>query len=301
MSFTSINYQNGNCSVTLYSDGTKEREWEGVAAPEFPESVDLKITDYCDAGCSYCHEQSTKKGKHAPLQSILDVVDGLPRGAEIAIGGGNPLAHPYLDTILNEFASRGLIPNMTVNAVHIKEATPRLNDLRARGLLYGLGISYRAGMMDDARGAIDQNTIIHVIAGVHSVREVMDLPKEWPLLVLGYKQYGFGVKYYQIRPVSSLVAKWRYWIGTFMRNRHVCFDNLALEQLNIRARLTEEQWNRLYMGDDGRFTMYIDAVREEFASSSTKDRIPFSGRSIRDMFGSLQSPLTGGHLLSTHG
>lgn len=52
---TTINtYQNGNTTVTLMSDGTKIREYEGVPLVVHPESIDIKITDYCDMGCSYC-------------------------------------------------------------------------------------------------------------------------------------------------------------------------------------------------------------------------------------------------------
>lgn len=54
-------YINGNTLVTIYNDGTKIREYNKDPQPEFPESIDLKITDYCDMGCPYCHESSTKK------------------------------------------------------------------------------------------------------------------------------------------------------------------------------------------------------------------------------------------------
>jgi len=55
-------YQNGNTLVNLYNDGTKTREYEGEPKPVFPESIDVKITNYCDAGCTFCHEKSTRLG-----------------------------------------------------------------------------------------------------------------------------------------------------------------------------------------------------------------------------------------------
>ena len=59
-------YKNGNCRVTLYNDGTKIRVCtEKVPSPVFPESIDFKITNYCDRGCKFCHESCTTKGKHA--------------------------------------------------------------------------------------------------------------------------------------------------------------------------------------------------------------------------------------------
>ena len=42
-------YKNGNYYVRLFDDGTKERfTLEDEFIPSFPESIDLKITDYCD-------------------------------------------------------------------------------------------------------------------------------------------------------------------------------------------------------------------------------------------------------------
>ena len=90
-------YTNGNYKVQILSDGTKIRYTKDNAfKPEFPESIDVKITDYCDMGCAYCHELSTPKGKHANLDILLEVLKPLLPGTELAIGGGNPLFHPNL-------------------------------------------------------------------------------------------------------------------------------------------------------------------------------------------------------------
>ena len=92
-------YKNGNVDVEIYTDGTKIQEWEGDykdAKPEFPNSMDVKITNYCDLNCPFCHEESTTKGKHGDLNKLLEILSDLPKGVEIAIGGGNPLDHPDL-------------------------------------------------------------------------------------------------------------------------------------------------------------------------------------------------------------
>ena len=87
-------YTNGNTVVTILSDGTKIREYEGDPVILHPESIDVKITDYCDMGCAYCHESSTTSGSHADLKTLLGIIHDLPAGVELAIGGGNPLSHP---------------------------------------------------------------------------------------------------------------------------------------------------------------------------------------------------------------
>ncbi len=54
-------YQNGNYNVKIYSDGTKIRETqEDEFLPEFSENIDIKITDYCDAGCKFCFPKGTQ-------------------------------------------------------------------------------------------------------------------------------------------------------------------------------------------------------------------------------------------------
>ena len=107
---TTINkYQNGNTEVTIFSDGTKTREYFDTPFVDHPESIDVKITDYCDMGCSYCHESSTVSGVHGDLVKLLEIIKPLPSGVELAIGGGNPLVHPGLVPFLFSLRSRRLM------------------------------------------------------------------------------------------------------------------------------------------------------------------------------------------------
>lgn len=57
-------YYNGNHKVSLYANGTKIKETNDPNADHFtytyPESFDLKITDYCDGGCKFCFVPGTK-------------------------------------------------------------------------------------------------------------------------------------------------------------------------------------------------------------------------------------------------
>ena len=62
------------------------------------------------------------------------------------------------------------------------------------------------------------------------------------------------------------------------------FDNLAIAQLRVRDLLSDEKWNKFYMGDDGDYTFYIDLVKGEFAQNSVmNERHPLM-RNIDDMF-----------------
>ena len=86
-------YKNGNYTVRLFSDGTKIRfTLDDEFNAMFPESIDIKITNYCDISCLMCHEDSSTKGVHGNLEHPF--LDTLVAGTELAIGGGNPLSHP---------------------------------------------------------------------------------------------------------------------------------------------------------------------------------------------------------------
>ena len=70
-------YDNGNHRVILFSDGTKIKETinpdDDHFTYEFPESFDLKITDYCDAGCAYCFIPGTNvkiKNGNTSIESL---------------------------------------------------------------------------------------------------------------------------------------------------------------------------------------------------------------------------------------
>lgn len=303
-------YQNGNCDVTILSDGTKHRTYAGAAEPVCPESIDLKITNYCDAGCRFCHEQSTVHGKHADLETIKWIVKGLPSGVEIAIGGGNPLSHPRLPEILRVIKDAGLIANLTIHNDHVWQALSYgdcydgkpydLRKLQRDGLVHGIGISgmtstYRLHGETQYVGDVQlppplNNVVLHCIVGVTNPVELAMSNKGFPVLVLGFKQFGFGVQYFN-EDVKDKIHEWKYWIASIIRNNTVSFDNLALKQLGVRQYLTDEEWDLQYMGDDGRFTMYVDAVTSQYAISSTSQRYRFlrDKTTIESMFAHVRS------------
>ena len=68
------------------------------------------------------------------------------------------------------------------------------------------------------------------------------------------------------------------------------FDNLAIEQLRIKEFLPEDEWENLYMGDEGQHSMYIDAVRGEFARTSrSEERTSWDDVGLIDFFNSLKN------------
>jgi intein/homing endonuclease len=52
-------YQNGNVLCTLYENGTQVLEYDGEPEYEFPTSMDVHITNYCNMGCEFCLNGNT--------------------------------------------------------------------------------------------------------------------------------------------------------------------------------------------------------------------------------------------------
>ena len=288
---TTIEYQNGNCLVTLAEDGTKTRTWEGEASPEFPESIDVKITNQCDGGCSFCHESSTVAGRHGDISWLHQRLLKLPAGIELAIGGGNPLAHPELFAMLDICKRRGWIANVTALNMHVLRQEAFLVKLLSERYIHGLGISSSYDYFITSYPGLSMfrdRIVYHAIAGVTKVMHVLKaaqlLDRPVHFLVLGYKRFGFGKKYFTEEVAASL-DEWRYWIGTLMRSQaKISFDNLALEQLGVREKVTPGAWSRGFMGHDGEFTMYIDAVTRTYARSSTSVRQPMGTMTVAQAF-----------------
>jgi len=285
-----IRYQNGNTIVTILDDGTKTREYEGTPRPVFPESIDIKITNYCDLGCAYCHEMSTTAGTHADLGHLLDTLKGLSVGTELAIGGGNPLSHPSLAEFLKRLTELGFIANLTVNQGHVKRYETDLVSLISKGYIKGLGISVLNSKSLSCLGrvkSLTENIVYHVIAGKDKVEVINDLlayDSKAKILVLGYKHYGRGLAFYN-EGIEKEINRWKMYIAKYFGKCVLSFDNLAIEQLKIKRFFTQKGWDKFYMGDDFTFSMYIDAVKEEFAPTSrSPHRMSWKDASLKSYF-----------------
>ena len=284
-------HKNGNYNVTLFSDGTKIRETnDDKFIADFPENIDVKITDFCAAGCNWCHEKSTTMGLHSEHLLTAKYFDTLQPGSEIAIGGGNLLDHPLLYKFLERMKNNNIVSNITVNQYHFVQDRYRtiIDNLVEKNLVYGIGIS----MLQPTENFINlvkqyDNLVIHTIAGINPLSQFEKLySNNLKVLILGYKNFGRGEKYYsdKVQENISIIAN---NLSEITRNFKVTsFDNLAIEQLNPKKLMTEEQWQQFYMGDDGNFTFYIDAVKNQFAKNSTsKTRYSIeTWMTVKDMF-----------------
>jgi organic radical activating enzyme len=273
-------YKNGNTLVMLCPNGTKLRHIPDGEKPQpvKPESIDIKITDCCLNNCWFCYERSNSNGKHGDLYH--PVLDTLESGTELAIGGGNPLLHPQLESFLRRMLVKGIVCNLTVHQNDYTKNKQYIDWLVFHGLVKGLGISVGNNDIDvQIPDNISSRVIFHTIIGITPLAVIEKLSQHCKVLLLGNKT----------QSVSSVIidALKNYIIDFGDIVKGLYFDNLACKQLNIQSFVDDDVWKSRYMGGDGVFTMFIDLVQERCYSSSVDRDIGFSlleSSTIRDLF-----------------
>ena len=281
-------YKNGNYNVILFEDGTKIRfnKLDNLT-PDFAESIDVTITTKCDKGCPWCYMNCTMEGKHANLN--LPFFDTLHAGQELALNG-NDLSHPDLETFLLRMKAKGVICNLTVNQWHFIKYYDRLYNWMEQGLIYGLGISLTDST--ELRNFFKTykrhpNMVIHTIDGLLTEEDINNL-QDMKILILGYKVLGRGDHYYDEH--KDDIATRIEWLKKNIMNlakqfECVSFDNLSIEHLELNKNFTKEEWEQFYMGDEGAFTFFVDAVNETYAMSSLEKENNFQILdNVDDMF-----------------
>jgi len=337
-------YLNGNYMV-FYDYGDRQfkrclRIGEDFEA-EFPDSIDLKITNKCSHNCPYCHESSVSDGASFNLDHTIEILKQLPKyPIEIAIGGGNILDIPNETVkLINWCNDYGFKTRITVNHKDIKrfclkvpkdkkvkiKITPEEGMIQEIGTkVGGVGISLDPNLLPETCNILGRNCILaeslfgddikdytissclrgknivfHIIAGLFPIDKLkMILNKEYikslgSLLILGYKQFGRAAN----TELPESLPEFEKVIKEFIINSrndyisvfNIAFDNLALEQLHMKEFITENEWDHLYLGKEGSCSMYIDAVNETYARSSTSiERVNWKDVRLLDYFKSLR-------------
>jgi len=84
-----------------------------------PEFYDLKITNYCSGGCSYCYQNSVKEAHYENIVgkslSLFEWMTDNEKPYQIAIGWWNPNEHPDFIELLETLDWLDIMPNYTSN------------------------------------------------------------------------------------------------------------------------------------------------------------------------------------------
>ena len=285
-------YKNGNTTTTIYDDGTKTHfTMDDEFEFEFPESHDISISQCCDNGCEWCYYGCSPTGKHGKLTG-WKFFETMHPYTEIAINLQYPIPDD-LFSFLFEMHRRKIIINVTVNQNHFMKHDIRklLREAIGYGLIKGVGISLTDPTQDGFIDMVKQypHTVVHVIAGITPWEDIQYLMGHGlKLLILGYKKTGRGKKYYDGLFIP-IITQMKYLEGGLDEVvngfKVVSFDNLSIEQLHLKNKLSEKEWGTFYGGDDGTVTFFIDLVKGVFARNSLSQIVyPIGDKSIDEMF-----------------
>lgn len=220
-------------------------------------------------------------------------IESLHPYTELAMNG-NDLDHPQLDQFLQHLKDKNVIANLTVNQNQFLMNYDKLKTLQDNGLINGIGVSLiKANDELCEKMKSLKNVVLHTIVGILSEKDISFLKNNGlKILILGYKDLQRG-KLYHITHCPDITNNKKYLYDNLAEIQKMfevlSFDNLAINQLDVKRIVPVEKWDEFYMGDDGGFTFYIDMVKGEFAKNSLSDeRFPIGDLSIDEMFNFIQ-------------
>jgi len=278
-------WKNGNYYIILFGpERSKVRIafHNDVLKPEYPELVDVKITNRCYHECSWCAEGSVADGADADGPTVRDFLKHLHPGVEVTIGGGDPLLHLMLHSILRtrKFVSITVRDTDVLNG----RVTPYVKLEHVR-----LGVSLSPGTDADELVATLRAhrspywPTVHWVHGVNTLKQLRNLVSSGAprVLILGYKPIGRGAFYTpklvrpeQFREVMELARN--------HRTTSLAFDHLAIEQFGLREYILDHPL--LYGGAEGRYSFFVDFVdmsaypsSDRFGGPVSLPREPYKG------------------------
>ena len=256
--------------------------------PEYPELIDLKITNACDHGCPMCYMNATKSGSHADISFLKTMIAnaGDPANTkyhriEFSIGGGNILLYPNIEDLFRYIKKLGHIINVTIN---VNDCQKVIEDENINSIFKkyvdGIGVSVFSvedlDVLQSFQSSInDENKHFnydrkYVVA--HMIPEYLgsDLTKKMcnrlndiyiPILYLGYKPIGRGKdQKYNVFTEDDLLTIFKdihcISVDTTFANRYFWWikDNFS--------------YAKTITLNEGEFSMYIDGVSEKAYKSS---------------------------------
>lgn len=307
-------YINGNYFVALNGYSRKWetlRSGEKIFKPNFPDSLDVKLTNKCGVGCAFCHESSFPSGKSFDPGETKKILSELPHKVpiELAFGGGDLLYEGDEDKIIDLLSWASDYGFNVAGTINMKSIYGKqLNDKQVEifNLLENLGVSIDSSkvlqdeehlpdILNNFRGYMWKNLTFHIILGIFPPKDLDELLKgkySWisdRLLILGYKSFGRGKNMNPITP--ELLQEYKAVLKSFISGGYggtmitVGFDNLAIEQLSLENFIKGTIWENCYLGDEFTNSMYLDAVEQTYAPTSrSSERVSWKEMGLVEYF-----------------
>ena len=252
-----------------------------------PELVDLKITDNCNYGCTFCYQSSTKEGKHAEIENIKKAISILhnSEAMEIAIGGGEPTTHPDLLLILKEIRAKNMLACFTTKNFKLHEH-PDFKEIleTANSIAFSCNSISEVEKVNEIRiaarnigiyaGGRDVVFYVQMIPELmsdkmfnESLEYIKDQMYGVPVTLLGYKDFGFGERY---DPKNRF--KTSGWIDNIKHHSMEGDMQFGIDSVLVskwETELIEKGVDPMALvGKEGKFSCYFDAVKMKIHKSS---------------------------------
>lgn len=250
----------------------------------FPELVDLKITDYCNYGCVFCYQSSTKEGKHASLVNIEKTIKMLSNSGtmEIAIGGGEPTSHPNLLQILQTIKNHNMMACFTTKNFNMHESADFEDILKTTNSIAfscnSIAEIEKVQLIKEAMLVVDTyprpvvyiQMIPELMSDVNfdkALQYVSDKMFKTPVTLLGYKDFGFGESY---KPKNKFAnSEWIKTIKKYSNKNGIKFGIDSVLVSKWKQELINNNVDPLALvGEEGKFSCYLDAVNMTIHKSS---------------------------------
>lgn len=260
--------QNTGCKIRFSFESLKQ------CAPkraETPELVDVKITDHCDKGCSFCYQNSEPNQKHADLSNLTYALSELEI-FEVALGGGEPTSHPDFVHIVKKFRQNGIVPNFSTKSLDWlrdpKQWVPIIQNIGA--------FAYSAtsvAEIDDLVALLNINgidkskaSIQYILGGqpLYQFQNILTTCNKYNLrlTLLGFKKVGKGCNF-KCHDIDD-------WVKILKKTKS--YDKVGIDTMlaaKYHKELVKAGVSELsFETKEGTFSMYIDAVTGKVGPSS---------------------------------
>ena len=271
--------------------------------PEYPELVDMKITDACEHKCPFCYMNSTPKGKHANYFDIYQIVNSFKTKTEFALGGGNVLLHPDFEKIVRHISknNKNHIVNITIR--HDDITTINNNPILKNAInkyVNGIGLSVqKSNDVEMAKEFIVEMLDLGKHISLHIIPEMIGFDEVVAIL---FKMNEINDEYIkrvstkqEIDYYSDSINKCKIlFLGLKQTGRAKKMEQklLTADELTQLAQISRYRFNvdtafvntyniwfeKVYGGDEelfltrneGEYSMFIDAVNNKAYASSYK-------------------------------
>lgn len=244
-----------------------------------PELVDLKVTDMCPYGCSYCYQGSTPEGQHASWDAVDAIMKELVRVGvmEVAVGGGEPTLWPHMGKLLKKYGQEINVNFTTYNTKWLEGN----DDIKA----YTRSVAFSC-LSDAALEKIVKHKYggftLHLVEGVHSLQDILSVAEKVKKLcethnraekmknitftLLGSKRTHRGASLDPAKTLDLKELSRATWADGNLKHFCLSVDTALLQNHPEDVRNLFD--HRLYHEKEGKYSCYIDAVTSKIGPSS---------------------------------